>query len=72
MSKEGVPKRPSERRKPSDPAEAAEEGASGADFVMHEHIGRQLKLMFDEVASEPVPDKLRELLEKLKRKEEKS
>lgn len=72
MSKEGTPKPPNEGRKPSDPAEGAGEGRSGADFVMHEHIGRQLKRMFDEVASEPVPDKLRELLEKLERKEKKS
>jgi hypothetical protein len=71
MTKE-APKGTSDGRKPNDPAEAAGEGASGADFAMHEHIGRQLKLMFDEVAGEAIPDKLRQLLEELKRKEKKS
>jgi anti-sigma factor NepR-like protein len=37
------------------------------DFPLHEHIGRQLKAMFDEVVEEPVPPKLKELLEELER-----
>jgi hypothetical protein len=39
---------------------------------MHEHIGRQLKAMFDEVVTQPVPDKLRQLLEDLERKQSKT
>jgi Anti-sigma factor NepR len=35
---------------------------------IHDYIGRKLKGMFDEVVSEPVPDKLRALLEELERK----
>ena len=73
MSKEAAPKRPRVAgKKPNRSAETAQDDASDADFVMHEHIGRQLKLMFDEVAREPVPDQLRDLLEKLERKEKKS
>jgi hypothetical protein len=32
---------------------------------MHAHIGRHLKAMFDDVVTQPVPDKLRELLDRL-------
>jgi hypothetical protein len=39
---------------------------------MHEHIGHQLKAMFDEVVTQPVPDKLRKLLEDLERKQSKT
>jgi hypothetical protein len=41
------------------------------DFTLHEHIGSQLKAMFDEVVEEPVPEKLRKLLEELERKQQK-
>jgi hypothetical protein len=34
---------------------------------MHEHIGRHLKAMFDHVVTQPVPDKLRDLLEQLEK-----
>ena len=45
-------------------------GAAGtpADFPIHEHIGRTLKSLFDEVADQPVPEKLRELLRELEQK----
>ena len=51
----------------------AEEAAPAADAnapasPIHEYIGRKLKGMFDEVVSEPVPDKLRALLDELERK----
>ncbi len=45
--------------------------AADAAFAMHEHIGRQLKAMFDEVAAQPIPPKLAELLEELERKQAK-
>jgi hypothetical protein len=38
-------------------------------FPVHEHIGRQLKAAFEEVVSQPVPDKFRQLLEQLQRKQ---
>lgn len=41
------------------------------DFALHEHIGGRLKAMFDEVVEEPVPEKLRELLDELERKQPK-
>ena len=35
---------------------------------LQQNIGRQLRLMFDEVLSEPVPERLHELLAQLDRK----
>jgi hypothetical protein len=32
------------------------------------HIGRQLRSMYDEVLKEPVPDRLRDLLQQFERK----
>jgi hypothetical protein len=32
------------------------------------HIGRQLRSLYDEVLKEPVPDRLRDLLQQLERK----
>jgi hypothetical protein len=37
-------------------------------FPIHEPIGRQLRAIFDEVTSQPVPDKFLKLLEELERK----
>lgn len=51
-----------------DDVPGAPEASTGTAFPMHEHIGRQLKIMFDEVVTQPVPDKLRLLLEELERK----
>jgi hypothetical protein len=53
------------------PAEA--EGAGGAKpgFPMHEHIGRTLRALFDEVAAQPIPEKLRDLLRRLEDKKTK-
>ena len=42
----------------------------GSSFPVHEHVGRHLKALFDEVTSQPVPDKFIELLEELERKQE--
>ena len=36
---------------------------------MHEHIGRQLRGIFDEVVTQPVPEKFRRLLDELERKQ---
>jgi hypothetical protein len=37
------------------------------EFPMHAHIGRQLKAMFDEVVTQPLPDRLQNLLDDLER-----
>jgi hypothetical protein len=66
MTKRGKPK-PSGTGKPAGARQARD-----PSFPMHEHIGRQLKAMFDEVVTQPVPDKLRELLEDLERKQSKT
>ena len=47
---------------------AAEDAAAG-DFAIHEHIGRQLRGIFDEVVTQPVPEKFRRLLDELERKQ---
>jgi hypothetical protein len=61
--------KPPRKDKPADPPPSSP-GAS-EQFPFHEHIGRQLKAMFDEVVEQPVPDKFRELLKKLGDKEPK-
>ena len=66
MTKRGTPK-PPRMDKP-----AGSRQAPDPVFPMHEHIGRQLKAMFDEVVTQPVPDKLRRLLEDLERKQSKT
>lgn len=53
----------------ADPADG--EDGDKLDFPIHEHVGRTLKSLFDEVESQPIPDKLRELLDKLERKKAK-
>ncbi len=61
------------KRKDQQPSTAGQPGKppKGEEFVLHEHIGSRLKAMFDEVVEEPVPDKLRALLEELERKQPK-
>jgi CHASE1-domain containing sensor protein len=50
------------------PQEASEiTGKIEAD--LQAHIGRQLRAVYDEVASEPVPERFRKLLEELERKQ---
>jgi hypothetical protein len=34
-------------------------------FPVHEHVGRRLREMFDEVTTQPIPDKFLKLLEDL-------
>jgi len=38
---------------------------------LSEHIGRELRSMFDGVVAEPVPDRFRELLDALEKKQSK-
>jgi hypothetical protein len=58
MSKRGMAGGP-KRGKPDKPHPA---------FPVHEHIGRQLKNTYDEIATQPVPDEMRKLLDELERK----
>ena len=58
-------KRKPEREQDSPPVADAAAG----DFTMHEHIGRQLRGIFDEVVTQPVPEKFRKLLDELERKQ---
>lgn len=60
------------KRKPDQEPEhptAADATAAGGGFPMHEHIGRQLRGIFDEVVTQPVPEKFRQLLDELERKQ---
>ncbi len=50
------------------PDTAAQSAADGAGKItLHSHIGDQLRRMFDEVVAEPIPDKLKSLLETLEK-----
>ncbi len=53
------------------PDEGDGAGRAKGEFPIHEHIGRTLKALFDEVTAQPVPEKLRELLRELDRKKPK-
>ena len=46
--------------------QAADPAKLGSD--LQSHIGRQLRSLYDEVLKEPVPDRLRDLLQKLEQK----
>jgi Anti-sigma factor NepR len=59
-------RKPDREQDQSAPAPAA---AAGNDFALHEHIGRQLRGIFDEVVTQPVPEKFRKLLDELERKQ---
>lgn len=61
------------QRPPGPPAAGEDAGSPGEArgseaFPVHEHVGRQLKALFDEVTTQPIPDKLVKLLEELERK----
>ena len=60
------------KRKPDREQErttGAQSAPAGGDFALHEHIGRQLRGIFDEVVTQPVPEKFRKLLDELERKQ---
>lgn len=46
-----------------------ESSAESAPAKVHVHIGSRLRRLFNEVVEEPIPDKFRQLLEDLERKE---
>jgi Anti-sigma factor NepR len=60
------------KRKPDRERErppGAQSAPASSDFALHEHIGRQLRGIFDEVVTQPVPEKFRKLLDELERKQ---
>jgi len=57
------------RRKPDREQDRPPAEPAGTDFALHEHIGRQLRGIFDEVVTQPVPEKFRKLLDELERKQ---
>ena len=57
----------------NDPSAASrKEPPRDAASAIGDHIGRELRAMFDEVVAEPVPERLRQLLDDLARKPSKS
>jgi hypothetical protein len=66
MAKHKPPQTPAAADKPESAQPAA---GAGPSFPLHEHIGRQLKALFDDVAEQPVPDKFQKLIEELEQKE---
>lgn len=60
--KQVPPKRP-HATKVSDKAKKAED--------LTAHIGRELRVMFDDVVSEPVPERFQKLLDELEQKKQK-
>jgi hypothetical protein len=65
---------PKSQRSP--PAPAKDKGdkpdvPDKAAAQISEHIGRELRSMFDDVVSEPVPDRFQKLLEELEQKQSK-
>ena len=57
------------KRKPDREQDRPLAAHAGDDFALHEHIGRQLRGIFDEVVTQPVPEKFRKLLDELERKQ---
>jgi hypothetical protein len=64
---QGPPKPPPAADKHAQPRGTEE----GQPFPVHEHVGRQLKALFDEVTTQPIPEKLVKLLEELERRQSK-
>jgi len=64
------PKSP-QGKAPQVPEKAGASTDSDKAAQLSEHIGRELRSMFDGVVAEPVPDRFRELLEALEKKQSK-
>ena len=59
--------------RPEDTPAGSPDGASGRGGAprqrdLKDYIGRQLKALYDEVANQPVPDRFKELLDRLDQK----
>ena len=51
-----------------DPAAPSPRAAPRLKPQVQEHIGRQLRAVYDDVLKQPLPDRFRELMDKLDRK----
>ena len=62
-----------EQRPPRQPAGEDAPSHSGGEgkppFPVHEHVGRRLKEMFDEVTTQPIPEKFLKLLQELEHRQ---
>lgn len=52
---------------PAEPGAEKEPGKPALLPQVQDHIGRQLRAVYDDVLQQPVPDRFRELMEKLDR-----
>ena len=68
MGKRGEQRPPKQPAAGKDAAGTAWRGRQAA-FPVHEHVGRRLKEMFDEVTTQPIPDKFVKLLEELEHRQ---
>lgn len=67
MSKRGEQRPPKQSAADGEgPSRAA---GGGKPFPVHEHVGRRLREMFDEVTTQPIPDKFVKLLAELERRQ---
>jgi hypothetical protein len=68
MGKRGEQRLPKRRAAGQDPSPHGNGGGS-KPFPVHEHVGRRLKEMFDEVTTQPIPDKFVKLLQELEHRQ---
>ena len=68
MGKRGEQRPPKQQAAGKDPPPHSD-GGGGKPFPVHEHVGRRLKEMFDEVTTQPIPDKFVKLLEELEERQ---
>jgi hypothetical protein len=59
-------------RGPQQPGTPKKGDRSERTAGLTEYIGRELRAMFDDVVAEPVPERFRELLEELEKKQPKT
>ncbi|GGH26753.1 hypothetical protein GCM10007036_34790 [Alsobacter metallidurans] len=52
----------------ADPVAVGRESTPGMVPQIQDHIGRQLRAVYDEVLNQPVPDRFKELMDKLDEK----
>jgi hypothetical protein len=68
MGKRGEQRPPGQQAAGKDPPPHGN-GGGRKPFPVHEHVGRRLKEMFEEVTTQPIPDKFVKLLEDLQQRQ---
>jgi anti-sigma factor NepR-like protein len=63
------PRQPADKDAPSHGGRGHGGGAGKPPFPVHEHVGRRLKEMFDEVTTQPIPDKFVKPLQELEHRQ---